>query len=238
MGAGTELTDGPHQQIANGRVAAKEVFQLVQDVIPVQLLRIVVVLLCVFVGGLFVVLLAVQLVEQDVGEIARIVHIHGRPVLVDDRLDDELADVRAPRLQLLHVAAIDGHEPRQEIDSIALVDVPEDLVEKADHFAEFLVVVVESRAAHVVRENVGAHRHHRRLQIDSSAAGGGRFQRQFVHHQAALGRQDSAQRVELHRVRTRVAPMTGNGTAIPLQVGPIAQRQSYKKMKQIARIER
>lgn len=223
MRAGAELADGSHQQIADSRVSAEKVFQLVEDVIPVELLFVVVVIgsLDIFAVVLFI----SQLAEEDVGEISGIVDVHGGSVLVDDGLDDELADVRAPRLELLHVAAVDGHEPGQEIDSVALVDVPENLIKETDDFAEFLVVVVEASAAHVVGEDVGAHGHHRRLQIDAFAGRRRRHERQFVDHQVAFGRQDAAESVELHRIDARVAPVAGDRAAISLQVRPIAQGQ-------------
>ena len=78
-------------------------------------------------------------------------------MLFDDVRQDELADVGTPADELLHVAPVDGQQPRQEVDRVALVDVPEDLVEQAHDFLEADVVVSEARAAHVMREHVGAH---------------------------------------------------------------------------------
>ena len=166
-------------------MTAEKIFQLVKDVIPIELLLIVVVFTVIL---LILLTVAVQLTQKYVGEISWIVDVHCGSMLVDDGLDDELANVRAPRLELLHVTAVDGQEPRQEIDSVALVDVPEDLIEETHNFAEIFVVVIESSAAHVVSEHVGAHGHHGRLQIDAFARSCRcRFQRQFVDHQTAFG---------------------------------------------------
>ena len=132
---GTQLADGPHQQVADGRVAAEKVLEFVEDVIPVEFVT-----GCapVGVGGG-----GVDVTEQGVGEIARIVAVERVPVLFDDVRQDEAADVGAPADELLHVAPVDGQQPRQEVDGVALVDVPEDLVEEAHRFLETGVRVGE-----------------------------------------------------------------------------------------------
>ena len=211
-------------------MSSEEVFQLVKDVVPVELLL----ALLVDTADLFFfffrrALLLVQVAEQSVGEVAQAALVQRLSVLVDDVLEDEPADFGAPRRQLLHVAAVGGQEPRQEIDSVALVDVPEDLVEEADNFGEGRVVVVEPGTAHVVREDVGAHGQQRRFQIDALLAGqfsGRRLQRHLLDHQAALGSQDAAQSVELEGRSARMAIVTGQRATGLLQVGPIAKRQS------------
>ena len=139
--------------------------------------------------------------EEGVGEIARVVAVQRVAVLFDDVGENEVADVGAPADQLLHVAPVDGQQPRQEVDGVALVDVPEDLVEEADDLLEVDVVVGEAGAAHVVREHIGAHGQQNRFQIDAGNAvtrllGGHSVQ--LVDHVATFRGQDAAQRFELH----------------------------------------
>lgn len=56
------------------------------------------------------------------------------------------------------VYLIHGEEPREEVDGVALVDVPEDFVKVVDDAHEFGVVIVKADRAHVAGEHVGARR--------------------------------------------------------------------------------
>lgn len=213
LGIVAQLADGPHEQVADRRVAAEEILELVEHVVPVEL-------------HLDSALL--ELAEQGVGEVADAVLVERLPVLVDDVAQDELADLGAPARELLHVAAVHGQEPRQEVDRVALVDVPEDLVEQADDGHERGVVVAEARAAHVVREDVGAHGEQRRLQVDAARGGArsGDFGFELVHHEGALRSEHLAQSVELERRGSRVAIVARQRAPGFLQVRPVAKRQS------------
>lgn len=61
------------------------------------------------------------------------------------------------------MAGVEGQEPGQEVDRVAVVDVPEDLVEGAYDSRERRVVVGEACTAHVLGEHVGAGGHDERL---------------------------------------------------------------------------
>lgn len=118
----------------------------------------------------FTLLVIFEVAEKGIGEIAQTGFVEWNAVFVDDVGEDKLANIWAPIGQFLHVSAVSGQEPRKEINGIALINVPKDLIEKSDGFDESGVVVTESRTAHVVSENVSAHGQHCRFQIDSSTS--------------------------------------------------------------------
>jgi len=118
---------------------------------------------------------------------------------------------------------IHGEEPGEEVDGVALVDVPEDLVKVLDDAHEVGVVVVKALGAHVVGEHVGARGLDERLHGKRRA---GRVRAHALQQPRGLGAGHRRQLPVLRRREPRRAVEARDAPARLLQVRPVAQRQS------------
>ena len=68
----------------------------------------------------------------------------------------ELTHCVRPRADKIHVAFVNRIQPRDEVDDVALIHLPEDIVKRMNHFCKRGIVVVKTRTAHVLGEHVEA----------------------------------------------------------------------------------
>lgn len=129
---------------------------------------------------------------------------------------------------ILIIYLIHGEEPGEEIDGVALVDVPEDLVEVVHDVHEVDVVVVEGDAAHVAGEHVGARGLDQRL--DGEGRGRG-VRAHALQQPLSLDARHRRQLPELRRREARRAVEARDAPARLLQVRPVTQRQGCQHNK-------
>lgn len=146
-------------------------------------------------------------------------------MLVDDPREDELPDSGRPGGELLHVQRVHGQQPGQEVHGVALVDLPEDLVERAHDGEELRVVVAEALGAHVLGEHIGAGHQHQRLQVARLPVVPGL---EFPQKDRHFLRGHHVDVVVLERGESGRAVGAGDAAASLLQRGPVAQGESWK----------
>lgn len=123
------------------------------------------------------VLLPRQRPQQRIGEV--VVRLRSLVQLLNTRIDNvlqnEFPNALRPRFDVLHVRGVKGTQPWKEVDRVALIDFPENLVEASHHRLEVGVLIVEAGRAHVEQEEIGARLHNHRFEMKFLARLDGRL---------------------------------------------------------------
>jgi hypothetical protein len=136
------------QEVCDGGVASNDVLQGEKRRVPCQL------------GGLLALHVLDQAVDVVVGVGVGVEVVEAAP---DDVGQDEVADLVRGFVDPFEVLLVEGHQEREEVGGVTLVDLVEDVVVVVHHLDEGLVAEVEAFGAEVSREDVCANARDDRL---------------------------------------------------------------------------